>query len=386
MKKLQSLLCLLALILMSAGCEEDKYPELEDGIYAEINTTKGTMVAELYYDEAPATVANYVALAEGEHTELTDSLQGKPYYDGLIFHRVIEGFMIQGGDYTGTGGGRVGYKFPQEVSDSLKHDEKGIMSMANAGPGTNGTQFFIMHKPNPSLDMNYNVFGKVIKGTEVIDSIVSVETGPRDKPLDSVVMNSVRIIRKGKEAKKFDAVKVFKEASEELEKKAEEERMEQQRIARERAEKSQAFIADKKEELMELKKKAKSVPNSEIKIYVVNEGTGVKPEMGAQVMLDYNGYLENGVMFDSSNLEMAKNFNAVNPMKERAQAYGPTGVKFTPEMSAIQGFKDAVLAMEYGQEIVAFIPAAVAYGDRPYGPIPANSNLVFEMKMMEPQQ
>ncbi|ARN76836.1 peptidylprolyl isomerase [Nonlabens spongiae] len=386
MKKIHYLLCALSLILMSAGCEEDKYPELEDGIYAEINTTKGTMVAELYYDEAPATVANYVALAEGEHTELTDSLQGKPYYDGLIFHRVIDGFMIQGGDFTGTGSGRVGYKFPQEVQDSLKHDEKGVMSMANAGPGTNGTQFFIMHKPNPSLDMNYNVFGKVIQGTEVIDSIATVQTDGRDKPLDSVVMNSVRIIRKGNEARKFDAMKVFKEASEGLEKKAEEKRLEEQRIARERAEKSQAFIADKKKELMELKKKAKSIPNSEIKIYVVEKGTGVKPENGAQVQLDYNGYLENGVMFDSSDLELAQNFNAVNPMKERAGAYRPIGVKFTPEMSAVQGFKDAVLSMEYGQEIVAFIPSAVGYGERAMGPIPPNSDLVFEMKMLEPQQ
>jgi len=382
MKKLNGMLCFLALILMSAACEEDKYPELEDGIYAEINTTKGTMLAKLYHDAAPVTVANYVALAEGEHTELTDSLQGKPYYDGLIFHRVIEGFMIQGGDYTGTGGGRVGYQFPQEVSDSLKHDEKGIMSMANAGPGTNGTQFFIMHEPNAALDMNYNVFGKVIEGTEVIDSIATVKKGSRDRPMESVVMNSVRIIRKGKEAKKFDAMKVFNEEISALERDAEQKKEEEARMAQERAEKAIPNRAAKKQEIMELKSKAQSIPNSEVKVYVKEKGTGVKPDAGTRVMIDYSGYFEDGKLFDSSVLKNAQDFDAVNPGKERANAYRPMSLTFSPQMRAVQGFKEAVLSMEYGQEIVAFIPAAVAYGENGSGPIPPNTDLIFEIKLL----
>jgi len=379
MKKINGLLIVLAIILTASSCKEE-YPDAKDGIYAEIQTTKGTLFAELYYEATPATVANFVALAEGTHPEVADSLKDKPFYDGLIFHRVIDGFMIQGGDYTGTGSGDLGYVFDQEIVDSLKHDAKGVLSMANAGPNTNGSQFFIMHEPNPNLDGGYNVFGKVIEGLAVIDSIATVETAAADRPVDSVVMNKVRIIRKGKAAKKWDAPAVFKEQQEmsKARKEAEAKVAEDRRVA------APAVRAAKAQELAQLKEKATKTSTG-VGIYVVEKGNGVKPETGVTVMLDYSGYLENGVLFDSSDLETAQIFDAVNMRKKVANAYRSMPVEFSPEVGMIPGFREALLNMNYGDKIIAFIPAELAYGANGGGPIPPNSNLIFEMKLV-PQE
>ncbi|BAO56265.1 peptidylprolyl isomerase [Nonlabens marinus] len=377
MKKINGLLIALAIILTASSCKEE-YPDAKDGIYAEIVTTHGTMFAELYYEATPATVANFVALAEGTHPEVNDSLKGKPFYDGLIFHRVIDGFMIQGGDFTGTGSGQLGYQFDQEIVDTLKHDAKGVLSMANAGPNTNGSQFFIMDEPNPNLDGGYNVFGKVIEGLAVVDSIATVETGPADRPVDSVVMKKVRIIRKGKEAKKWDAPEVFKEQQ----KIAEERRVNEEKLAEERREAAPAIREAKAAELAALKEKARKLPSG-VSIYMVKKGSGEKPAIGTNVLLDYSGYLENGTLFDSSDLETALLFDAVNPNKQRANAYRSMPVEYSPEVGMIPGFREALLSMEYGDQIVAFIPSELAYGANGGGPIPPNSNLIFEMKMAE---
>ncbi len=385
MKKLKVVLVALSLILMAASCDDD-YPEVEDGIYAEINTTKGTMFAKLYHDATPATVANFVALAEGDHPAVIDSLKGKPFYNGLIFHRVIENFMIQGGDPTGTGSGSVGYKFDQEIVDTLKHDAKGIMSMANSGPNTNGSKFFIMHKPTPSLDGNYNVFGKVIKGLEVVDSIATTPTGFRDKPNTDMVINSVKIIRKGKEAKKFDASKIIADyiqtSKDKEQERMEEARKEQERIA-ELAKNAPKLIEEKEKEFTALKKKAKKLPNSDVKVYVVKEGNGTKPEVGTPVLIPYSGFLTNGRMFDSSDKEYALKFNAYNLGKDRGGFYKPIQMAFDPQkMQLVSGFRNAIASMSYGEKIVAFIPSELAYGDQARGPIPANSDLIFELELL----
>lgn len=379
MKKIQVLLAAMAIILTASSCKEE-YPDAADGIYAEIETTEGTMFAELYYKATPATVANFVALAEGTHPEVADSLKGKPFYDGLIFHRVIDGFMIQGGDYTGTGSGQLGYQFDQEIVDTLRHDEKGILSMANAGPNTNGSQFFIMDEPNENLDGGYNVFGKVIEGLAVIDSISQVETGAADRPVDSVVMKKVRIIRKGKEAKKWDAPAVFKEQQ----KMANERREAEAKIIEDRRVAAPAIREAKANELSTLKEKATKTATG-VSIYVIEKGTGEKPESGTTVMIDYNGYLEDGTLFDSSDLETAQIFDAVNPRKQQANAYRSMPVEYSPEVGMIPGFREALLSMNYGDKIVAFIPSELAYGATGGGPIPPNSNLIFEMKLV-PQQ
>ena len=200
---------LIASILIFTGCKTGKYADLGDGIFADIQTTKGEIVVKLYQDATPVTVANFVSLAEGNSEFVEEKFKGKPYYDGLIFHRVIKDFMLQGGCPDGTGRGNPGYKFKDEFVDTLKHSKKGLLSMANSGPTTNGSQFFITHKPTPWLDGKHTVFGEVIKGMEVVDSIANVKTVPQDKPEVDVVMNKVQIIRNGKVAKKFDANEVM---------------------------------------------------------------------------------------------------------------------------------------------------------------------------------
>jgi len=382
MKKVHGLLLVLAVILTAASCE-DKYADVPDGIYAEIVTDKGTMFAELYYEATPLTVANYVALAEGDHPELgVDSLKNKPYYDGLLFHRVIKGFMIQGGDFSGTGSGQVGYKFDQEIVDTLKHDEKGVLSMANAGPNTNGAQFFIMDKATPSLDGKYNVFGKVIEGLSVVDSIASVpvNAAANNRPLEDVKMQTIRIIRKGKAAKKWDAPQVFTDIQEEKKAAAEKAAA----LAKERQAQAPAMIAKKAEQLKEWRSKATKLKDSDVLVYKLEEGSGEQPEMGAQVEIEYAGFFADGNLFDTSSADTAQIYGNYNARKDQAGAYRAIPVKYDPAtpMGAV-GFKYAYLTMNYGDKIVAFVPSDLAYGERGAGKvIPPNTELIFEMEIL----
>jgi peptidyl-prolyl cis-trans isomerase A (cyclophilin A) len=164
---------------------------------AHFDTSMGKFTAELYADKTPKTVANFVGLAEGSkdwtHPGTKEKKKGVPYYDGIIFHRVIEGFMIQGGDPLGKGFGGPGYNFEDEFHPSLRHDALGILSMANAGPNTNGSQFFITLGPTPHLDRRHSVFGKVIDGLDVVKAIGAAKTDGQDKPLTPIVMNKVTI-------------------------------------------------------------------------------------------------------------------------------------------------------------------------------------------------
>jgi cyclophilin family peptidyl-prolyl cis-trans isomerase len=180
----------------------------EDGIYVHIETSLGDIIGKLAFEDAPLTVANFVGLAEGKIENTARSL-GTPYYDSLIFHRVIPGFMIQGGDPLGVGMGGPGYAFKNETSKTLTHDKPGVFSMANSGPNTNGSQFFITHKATSYLDGGYNVFGQVVIGQEVVDAIGNTPRDRSDKPLVPVYMTKVSIIRVGEAAKKFDAAATF---------------------------------------------------------------------------------------------------------------------------------------------------------------------------------
>ena len=162
------------LLLSSTACQQ-QYPDLGEGIFAEFVTSKDTVIVQLFYNKVPLTVSNFVGLAEGSHPMLADSLKGIPYYNGTVFHRIIDKFMIQGGDPTATGAGNPGFKFGDEFDSSLKHDKAGILSMANSGPATNGSQFFITDAPTPHLDNKHAVFGAVVKGLEVVEAISSVE-------------------------------------------------------------------------------------------------------------------------------------------------------------------------------------------------------------------
>ncbi len=178
-----------------------------DGIFAVIQTRKGDIRLKLEYEKAPMTVANFVALAEGRMKNSAKP-EGTPYFDGLIFHRVIPGFMIQGGDPTGTGAGGPGYAFADEIHPELIHDRPGTLSMANAGPATNGSQFFITHGPTPHLNGRHAVFGYVVAGQEVVDAIGAEPRDPRDRPLTEVSMK-VTIERVGEQAKAWDALAVL---------------------------------------------------------------------------------------------------------------------------------------------------------------------------------
>lgn len=178
---------------------EKEEAKKEEGIFAEINTTKGTIIVRLEYAKTPLTVANFVGLAEGT-IENTFKAKGTPFFDGIVFHRVIPNFMIQGGDPTGSGMGGPGYKFRDEFDATLRHDRAGVLSMANSGPGTNGSQFFITHNETPWLDGKHSVFGYVVEGQSVVNAI---EQGD--------AIETVKIVRVGKEAKNFDAAKVFAE-------------------------------------------------------------------------------------------------------------------------------------------------------------------------------
>ena len=171
---------------------------MQEGIYAKIGTTKGTILIQLTYDKTPGTVGNFVALAEG-NLENSAKLQGTPYYNGLKFHRVIPDFMIQGGCPLGSGTGDPGYKFDDEFHPDLKHDRPGVLSMANSGPGTNGSQFFITHVPTPWLDQKHTVFGYVIAGQEVVDSISQGDP-----------IATVEIIREGYNAAQWNAIEAFR--------------------------------------------------------------------------------------------------------------------------------------------------------------------------------
>lgn len=188
-----------AAVVEETAAVEETPVDKEEGIFAEIVTTKGSIFIQLAYDKVPMTVANFVGLAEGKIENNSKAL-GTPYYDGIIFHRVIPNFMIQGGDPTGTGMGGPGYKFRDEIDATLRHDRAGVLSMANAGPGTNGSQFFITHNETPWLDGKHTVFGYVIKGQNVVDAIQQGDT-----------IETIKITRKGKDAKAFDAAKVFEE-------------------------------------------------------------------------------------------------------------------------------------------------------------------------------
>ncbi len=367
MKKLNLLLFTLIAIAFSS-CNE-KYPDLQDGIYAEIKTNKGVAVAKLYYDQTPMTVANFVSLAEGTNTMVDSSYAGKKYYNGIIFHRVIKDFMVQTGDPLGTGTGDPGYKFPDEIVDSLTHKSKGILSMANSGPGTNGSQFFITLKPTPWLNGKHTVFGEIVKGQDIIDSIGSTKTGPRDKPESDIKMLEVNIIRKGSDAKAFDTGKEFTEKIKVLE----EEKAEKERLAKERDDKVAAKYT-------ELKAKATKL-DSGLEVLFVNKGTGDTPKIGDNIMVNYEGYLATGRMFDTSYEDKAKEFGVFNPNRG---PYGPIPMPYSPDARMIPGFKEGALQMKnVGDRVILFIPSHLGYAERGAGNvIPPNSDLIFEIEMM----
>jgi len=358
---------LLATITLVASSCKSKYPNLDNGVYAEFVTNKGTFVAKLYHEATPLTAANFIELAEGNHSMVDSAYAGKPYYNGIIFHRVIKDFMIQGGDPLGTGSGSPGYRFPDEFVDSLKHDRKGLLSMANSGPETNGSQFFVTLKETPWLNNKHTIFGEVVLGQEIVDSIGSVETTkPGDKPIEEVVMQEVNIIKKGNV--KLPSFTTEMEAVEELK------REKEARLAQ--------IAENKLNEFNKQKESAEEYPSG-LKIYWSERGTGDKPAEGDMIRLDYAGYFDDGRLFDTSMLRVAEAFETVNEQRKAANQYLPINTPYSKDARLIPGFREAMLNMKPGDKITAFIPSHLGYGAVDYGPIPANSDLVFELELID---
>lgn len=311
--------------------------QLKVGLYAKINTNRGPIIISLFYKETPMTVANFVGLAEGS---LNLKEEGKPYYDNLSFHRVIADFMIQGGCPLGTGTGGPGYTFPDEFIDHLKHSKAGIFSMANAGPGTNGSQFFITHGPTPWLDGKHTVFGEVVEGQNIVDLVAQ-----GDK------IEKVEIIRVGQEAQDF---KVTKNSFEDLVLKAEE---------KERKSVEELYASLEKE----LNKRWPDAVKTESGLrYVINKkGDGEKsPKDGEAVTVHYTGTLLDGKVFDSS----------VNRGEPAQFAVG----------QVIEGWNEALKEMTKGEKRTLIIPPQLGYGVQGYpGVIPPNSFLIFDVELID---
>nr|WP_314680230.1 peptidylprolyl isomerase [uncultured Capnocytophaga sp.] len=371
MKKVKLWALLLPLLLMA--CKSTKYPNLKDGLYADIQTNHGDMLAELYYKATPGTVANFVSLAEGTNTYVADSLKGKRYYDGTKSHRVIKDFMLQAGDRTATGEGDPGYKFADEFVDTLRYTRKGQLGMANSGPATNGSQFFITEVATDWLNFRHTIFGQVIQGEDVISKITDEQTSKEDsRPKNPVIIKKIEIIRVGKDAQKWDAPKVFDAFMKEQNAKAQ--KLESQK------EKNLALMAEQE---------AKAVAQpSGIKILKLKEGNGVKPQIGSNVLVNYAGFLRaTGDLFDTNIAEIAKENDAYDAARAADPQYGyiPYAWKYSPEEGLIAGFKEALLSMKVGDRVRVFIPSALAYGKEGFGNgvIPPDADLVFEIEIVD---
>ena len=328
---------ILISILTLNSCNMNNYSDLSEGLYADIETSKGNIILELYYKQAPTTVSNFVALAEGDHPVVDDQHSGKPYYDGLKFHRVIDNFMIQGGDPTGTGSGGPGYQFDDEFNEELKHDGPGILSMANAGPGTNGSQFFITHVETPWLDGKHSIFGKVNTGQEVVDNVEQDD-----------IIKKVKIIRVGEAAKSFDATKNFEEYI---------------------SEKSEADIlkAEAEKENIELLTKDMEETESGIKYKISKKGSGPNAKTNDLLSVHYSLKLTDGSEIDSS-------FTRGEP------------IEFTCGVGqVIKGWDEAMQLLNKGSKARLVIPSELGYGavGAGNGVIPPNATLIFDVELVD---
>lgn len=353
----------------------------KEGIFAELETTKGKIYIKLEYQKTPVTVANFIALAEGTNTQVAEKYKGKKFFDGLKFHRVIKDFMIQGGDPDGTGQGGPGYAFKDEFTDA-KFDKAGILAMANSGPKTNGSQFFITHKETSWLSGKHTIFGYVVTGQDVVNAIAQDD-----------LITKVTITRKGADAKKFDAAKVFadyfagkadddkKQALLDAEVKKKQAELDAVKKA-EYASKFGTVMATKVATLNALKQTATKT-TSGLQYVITEKGAGKKPENGTAVAINYAGYLEDGSLFDSCKENIAKEYGKFDQNRANANGYQPMQAK-AGEYQFIPGFVEGLNALSFGDKATIFIPSNLGYGEKGAGGvIPPNANIIFEVELLE---
>ena len=308
---------------------------MNNGLYTKIKSSKGDILLKLEFEKTPGTVGNFVALAEG-NMENSAKPQGTKYYDGLKFHRVIPDFMVQGGCPQGTGTGNPGYSFEDEFHTDLKHDKPGILSMANAGPGTNGSQFFITHVPTPWLDNKHTVFGEVLEGQDVVDAIAQDD-----------ILESVEIIRVGAEAEAFNAIEAFRTF----------EGAREERIAEAKAKMD-----------AELDKIATGFEKTDsgLRYQIIQKGSGTKAGQGKNISVHYKGQLADGTVFDSS--------------YDRKQP-----IDFTVGVGqVIKGWDEGLQLLQVGDKARLVIPSHLAYGSQGAGGvIPPDATLIFDVELMD---
>ena len=346
-KKFICILLCASILISMGGCspmsESMKAIEGKDGVFAIMETSQGDIVLELHYKQTPLTVTNFVGLAEGKLT----AAKGKPFYDGLKFHRVIskangdgQDFMIQGGDPAGNGTGGPGYKFPDEFVDELRHTGPGILSMANAGPGTNGSQFFITHVATPWLDGKHTVFGKVVAGQDIVN-----------KTKQGDLIKKVTIVRQGEDAKNFTATQEdFDNRLIELKEKN-------------RKAKEEAF--KKTIEMVEKKFAGSTKTPDGIYYTITKEGNGEKIGGRKTVTVKYKGYLMNDQVFDSSEFHEPLTF-------------------ITAGGQMIPGFDMMVQDMKLNEKRTIVLPPDLAYGEAGAGGvIPGNAYIAFDVEVIK---
>tara|TARA_B100000787_G_C16199267_1_gene303661 strand:+ start:20496 stop:21425 length:930 start_codon:yes stop_codon:yes gene_type:complete len=307
---------------------------MNNGIYAKFKTPKGDILVNLEYERTPGTVGNFIALTEG-NLENNVKEQGTPYYDGLKFHRVIPDFMIQGGCPLGTGTGGPGYQFDDEIHPDLKHDTPGKLSMANSGPATNGSQFFITHIETSWLDGKHTVFGNVIEGQGIVDAVAQGDE------------MSIEIIRIGADADAYNAVEAFRT-------------FEGSRSKREEEEKK------KQRETLDSVAAGYDETTSGLRYQILQNGEGKQATKGANVSVHYKGQLLDGTVFDSS-------------YKRKQPIDFPVGVG-----QVIAGWDEGILLLKVGDKARFVIPSNLAYGESGAGGvIPPNATLIFDVELMD---
>jgi FKBP-type peptidyl-prolyl cis-trans isomerase len=312
-----------------------KNKKMNNGLYAKFNTSKGAIVVNLEFEKTPGTVGNFVALTEG-NIENNSKPQGTPYYNGLKFHRVIEDFMIQGGCPLGTGTGSPGYSFDDEFHPELKHSGPGILSMANSGPASNGSQFFITHVATPWLDNKHTVFGSVIEGQDVVDTIAQND-----------LLESVEIIRVGEAADRFNAIEAF-------------------RVFEGAREKREAEAKKAMKAQMEKIAAGYDETSSGLRYKILQEGNGKKATKGSDVSVHYKGQLIDGQVFDSS-------YQRKQPIDFKI------GVG-----QVIPGWDEGIQLLKIGDKARFVIPSNLAYGSQGAGGvIPPDATLIFDVELMD---
>jgi cyclophilin family peptidyl-prolyl cis-trans isomerase len=381
---MQKFFFISTIFVLLISCIPSKYKDFEAGIYAEIQTNKGNILLELYTENVPKTVGNFIALVEGTNSKLVDSLKGKNFYDNIIFHRVVPNFVIQAGGFTSQGRKSTGYlfgdEFPRNKKGNIiyKHDDQGLLSMANGGPLTNNSQFFITHRAIPHLDGKHSVFGKAIINSLELKKLQKIHTDTlqlkkaielkRMEVINKVSQKdtiiTINIIRIGAKAQDFNAAKTFDEEVIKFNKSQEEIAKEENKIEEERY---ATYLLKKKSFLINMKESRAQKTGTGLRILKLKKTKGKKVFISKKVTANYILYTADGKKMNSSD-DLGKPiiFDLNNTQKPM-----------------ISGLKEGLLSMRIGEKSRFFIPYTIGFGNQKFGPFPSKSDLVFEVEILK---